>query len=105
MARLFHDWRLVGEEFAQLHAQHHVAFDAQLAGHEGLHAVGLAADDAGQGGLVHDQGAIRVGGVALLDVAGAVLDDHVVVVTALDVELIGEVQAGRGAFAASSVSP
>src|SRR5690606_6797609 len=64
--------------------------------HERLHAVGLTGDDTIQGFGVHDQGDVRVFGVAFTDRAGAVLDHGVEVGIILDVELKNQIQASSG---------
>src|SRR5690606_1497852 len=84
------------EQLAQLQGQHHVAFGAQLATHEGLHAVGLAGNHATEGFGIHDQGHVRSLCIAFGDVAGTVLDHGVEVGIILDVELESQVQAGSG---------
>nr|GFA56656.1 hypothetical protein [Tanacetum cinerariifolium] len=74
------------KQLAQFHRQHHVAFSAQLAAHESLHAVGLAADDAFQGFTVHHQRHLCVRVLAFLQLAGAVLDDQREVLGVVDAE-------------------
>lgn len=52
------------EQFAQFHRQLHIAFRAQLAEHEGLHAADLAAGNAFEGLAVHDQSDVGLLGIA-----------------------------------------
>jgi microcin C transport system ATP-binding protein len=86
----------VREQFAQLHRQHHVAFSAQFAAHEGLHAVGFAADDAFQRFAIHHQRDLCIRVFAFLQFAGLVFDDQREVLGVVDTETEHQVQARSG---------
>ena len=82
------------EQLGQFHGQHHVAFGAQLAAHERLHAVGAAVDDALQGFAIHHQGHLGVRVFAFQQFTGAVLDDQRKVLGVVDAETEDQVQTG-----------
>ena len=54
----------LAKDALQFHGDAHVAFDLELAGHEGRHAVELAGDHVGEVAEVHAQGA--VGGLVVV---------------------------------------